>query len=119
MTRQPEVIYRARFWFDPGSGVCLWGADTATVEAFNYPIDTRRLPLTDNLRYALDALIAIFNTSIDWDYPPDPSPWSAEQWQRWRQSGDELLIRLRAELGAGWEIHDERNLDHGNLPGTG
>ena len=48
--------------------------DTATVEAFNYPIDTRRLPLTENLRYALGALIAIFNTSIDWDYPPDSSP---------------------------------------------
>jgi hypothetical protein len=105
-------------WFDPGSGVCLWGANAATVEAFGYPIDTRRLPLTDNLRYALEALIAVFNTSIDWDYPPGPSPWSAEQWQRWRQSGNELLARLRAELGTGWEIHDVRDVLHGNAPDT-
>jgi hypothetical protein len=116
MAGEKAVTYRARFMFDPGSGVCLWGADPATVEAFNYPIETRQLSLSDNLHYALEALIAVFNTSIDWDYPPDPSPWSTEQWQHWTQTGDELLDRLRIELGASWEIHDERSVHNGNLP---
>jgi len=41
----------------------------------------------------------------------------ADQWHRWQQDGDELLDRLRVELGANWEIHDERNVRNGTCPG--
>jgi len=110
------MIYCARFFCDPGSGVCLWAADPGTVAAFDYPIETARLPVSDNLRFLLEALIATFDTSLDWDNPAGPSPWSNEDRERWQQTGNEVLARLRTELGDGWDIRDERAKSNGRAP---
>ena len=49
-----------------------------------------------------------YDTSIDWDYPPDPSPWSEEDREQFQKKSDELLDELRKALGKDFEIADER-----------
>jgi hypothetical protein len=102
------MIYKFRYFFDPGSGVCLWSGDDGTRERFDYPVESRKLPLSGNLQRRLDYVVAWYDTAINWDYPPDPSPWSDEEWTRFRGETDALLGALRQALGPDFEIVDER-----------
>ncbi|HEV2461879.1 MAG TPA: hypothetical protein VGS80_26275, partial [Ktedonobacterales bacterium] len=41
--------YRIRFFFDYGSGICLWAGNALTRERFGYPIEAEHLrPLAGN-----------------------------------------------------------------------
>lgn len=96
----------ARFFFDAGSGTLLWAAPEDQAE-WDYPIDLNRLPVGPELRAELVALADRYDTSLNWDYPPDPGPWSAEEDRLFNAEVRRVLARLRAELGPEWEIHDE------------
>lgn len=93
---------RLRYFFDPGSGVCLWAGDAATREALgDYPVAATQLPLSRNTACWLAHLIAWFDTSLDWDDPGQPgSPWPPGEAARFRTAADAGLARLRAELPA-------------------
>jgi hypothetical protein len=49
--------YEIRYFFDPGSGVCLWAKNAAAREKFGYPIDHRNLGLSENTKSWLQHLI--------------------------------------------------------------
>ncbi|MFG2942533.1 hypothetical protein [Streptomyces sp. NPDC048282] len=46
-------------------------------------------------------------SSIDWAYPPDPSPWSDEEREALRRRARAALAALREELGEGRQVRDE------------
>jgi hypothetical protein len=48
---------------------------------------------------------------VNWAYPPDPWPWREPQCRQFNQATRQALGHLRAELGPGWDVHD----DHGEL----
>jgi hypothetical protein len=52
-------------------------------------------------------LAAEFSTSLNWESPADPGPWRERQCRRFNQAVHRALGRVRAELGAAWEIRDE------------
>lgn len=45
--------------------------------------------------------------ALNWDYPPDPSPWSAAERERFERAAAEVRLVLRAELGPEFEVHYE------------
>lgn len=47
-----------RFFFDAGSGVCLWAADEGTKQRYGYPVEHWDLPLSENTKRWLTYLIA-------------------------------------------------------------
>jgi hypothetical protein len=96
----------ARFFFDAGSGTLLWAAPADQAE-WGYPIDLDRLPVGPALRAELAELVARYDTSLNWEYPPDPGPWTGEEDRRFNADVRRVLGRLRAELGPAWEIRDE------------
>lgn len=99
--------YRLRFFFSPGSAVCLWSDNAAAREKWDYSIDVQQLPLPENLwRFALH-LCAWHDTSIDWDYPPGPSPWAAAERGRFNRAAQDFLSVLRGQLGDEFEVIDE------------
>lgn len=102
-----QPAYRARFFFDAGSGMVLWADNTAARETYDYPIDLDRLPISAALRDELKGLIDEYDTSLNWDYPPDPGPWREPRCRRFNQAAREALDRVREELGPTWEIADE------------
>jgi len=100
-------VYVLRFFFDYG-GTCLWAANDAARERFGYPVDPADLPIADELRSALTRACGRFDTSLDWNNPPGPSPWSKQEWEQFKRAADELLDQLRAALSAEFEVRDER-----------
>jgi hypothetical protein len=70
-------------------------------------VDTRKLPLKENTWYRARYIAAWYDTSIDWSYPPDPSPWDSSERERFNAAAQGLLAQLRQELGPDYEIIDE------------
>lgn len=94
-----------RYFFDLGSGICLWSANDAAREKFGYPVDLHDLGLPNDV--LLEAVIAWYDTSTDWRSPCDASSWSGSERARFHEASRGLLCKLRQHLGPGYEILDE------------
>ncbi|PTA68815.1 hypothetical protein [Deinococcus arcticus] len=99
---------RLRFLFDTGSGICLWAGDAATEERHGLAVEAQALPLPPELVAEVERLTTFWDTGIDWNNPGGPSPWTAEDERDFQEQADALLERLRAALGPGFEVVDER-----------
>lgn len=99
--------YRLRYFFDPGAGVCLWADNAATLERFDYPVDAEHLSLPENTWRRVLYICAWFDTSLDWNYPPNPSPWDQAERARFDLAAQQLLTLLREQLGSEYEIVDQ------------
>jgi len=98
---------KLRYFYDPGSGVCLWAADDEARAAYGYPVSLEELPLSLEARAEGDLLLALFDSSIDWNDPAGPSPWSPQQRSDFAASSGQFFARVAAELGAGFEVKNE------------
>ena len=99
--------YVLRYFFDPGSRICLWSANDDALERFGYPVEIDSLQLSQNLRSKALHLVHWYDTSIDWESPSDPSPWSHEERARFGAAAKAFLEQLREFLGGEFEIRDE------------
>nr|WP_223244243.1 hypothetical protein [Streptomyces sp. CBMA156] len=94
-----------RFFFESGSvGSVLWPEDPES--PYGCPAGLELLPLGAGLRAELTELSQWYQTSIDWDYPPDPSPWGQEEKDRFNARARAALDAVRRELGPGWAVVD-------------
>ena len=100
-------MYVLRFFFDYG-GTCLWAGNDPARERFGYPVELSDLPIPDDLRHELHLAGERFDTSLDWDNPAGPSPWSKEDEEHFTDLTDRLLDQLRMALGPGFDVRDER-----------
>ena len=71
------------------------------------PADRDELPISSSLRAELDDLVAQYDESMNWDYPPDPGPWREARCRRFNADVHAALARLRVELGPERAIQDE------------
>jgi hypothetical protein len=99
--------YQLRLFFDPGAGTCLWAGNDAARERFGYAVDASTLPMSMNTGRRVLYLCAWYDTSINWEYPPDPSPWDDAEWERFRAEVRRVLMALREQLGPEFDIVDE------------
>jgi hypothetical protein len=106
----PGDKLRLRFFFDAGSGTCLWADNDAARERFVYAVDPDELPLPTRTRERLHALLRRYDESFDPDYPPGPPSWSEEESAQFKHDASELLDALRTGLGPDFEIVDESRL---------
>lgn len=99
-----------RYFFEYGSGVCLWAGNDAARDHFgDYPIDTDALPVSANTRHWLHHLIAWYDTGLDWDDPGGGAAhWSEEERARFEQAAQEGFRCLVQELPEqDFELFDE------------
>ncbi len=103
------MTYEFRYFFDPGSGVCLWSNNEAANARYGYPVDHWELPLSENTKRWLQYLIAWFDTSLDWESPGDSDDtWSEDELNRFRAAARKGLEMLWRELPAShFSIADE------------
>lgn len=99
----PPARYALKLMFEWG-GCCLWCDSDAARDRFGVGAIDDLLPLSAATRARLDALSAWHDQSLDWSYPPDPSPWSAEERARFDASAEELRAIIQSELGPEFEI---------------
>jgi len=104
------MVLILRYFFDPGSGICLWAANDEAHQRFGYPVELDALPLSASTRLAAAELVRRFDTGIDWEYPAGPSPWTAHDEQSFLVEAREVLQRIREELGAAYDVRDELEL---------
>lgn len=95
--------YILKYWFEHG-GICLWSANDNARNKYDYPIDNRELPISKNLIDELYALEEEYHDYLDWNYPPDPSPWSEEQKQDFKNRANIAYHKLVTELGSDFEV---------------
>src|SRR5262245_2289531 len=105
-----SALYRLRFFFDPGSGICLWCDNDAAREQFGYPVSLLDLPLPESVRRRGYFVIAWYDTFADWDSSPEPLKWRQREWGAFLCAAQELLALLRARLGGDFELVDESAL---------
>jgi len=98
---------KLRFFFDAGSGVCLWAGDDATRDAFGYPVSLEALPLSEQTIQYGQELIDRFDTSIDWNNPGRESPWTERERAIFLQDAAEFHRNLNEQLGAAFEVKNE------------
>ena len=48
-----------------------------------------------------------YDTSIDWDYPPGPTPWTEAECDDFNKSAHDMIAQLTAELSVDYEIVNE------------
>jgi hypothetical protein len=101
------ATYLLRYFFDAGSGICLWSANDAAREKFDYPVELLSLELPEDLLREALGVVTLYDTSLDWSYPPNPSPWSAQEHARFNDVAQSLLLNFRQQLGPLFDIRDE------------
>lgn len=99
---------RFRFFFDTGSGICLWAGDAATEKRYGLAVEAHTLPVPPALVAETERLTDLWDTGIDWNDPGGPSLWTAQDEQSFQAQADALLERLRAALEPGFLVVDER-----------
>jgi hypothetical protein len=70
-------------------------------------ITSEQLPLSPETRQEVERLVAWYDTSLDWNDPAGPTPWSLEEGARFNRAARALLKRLRVQLGSAYEVADE------------
>ncbi|WP_160680562.1 hypothetical protein [Clostridium sp. C8-1-8] len=95
--------YVLRYWFEHG-GTCLWSVSENAKNKFGYPIDNSKLPISIDLINELYELEKEYHSFLDWDYPPNPSPWTIEQKHIFKDRANNAYLKLLSELGSNFEI---------------
>lgn len=104
-----EPLPRVRFFFDAGSGCCMWSANAAARRQLStYEINLSALPLPKTLQDEGEALIERQYTSIDWNDPYNGNPWTAEEDAAFKADVDDWLARVRLALDGKVVIDDAR-----------
>ncbi len=93
------MVYKLRFFFDPGSRTCLWADGEEARQKFGYPVLLDELPISEDLKQSLDRLISRYDTSLDWNNPPDVR-WTVQESRDFLAATQLTLGLLRSELPA-------------------
>ena len=97
-------MYIINFFFEYGDGGFLWGEDDQTKNKFGIPIDKDLLPLSKEVKCNLLNLEREYQSSINWDSPIEPSPWSDEQWNDFKKRARQAYDDLVKELGDEYKV---------------
>lgn len=100
------AMYELRFWFEHG-GICLWGMNSAAREKYGYAIESSLLPISNDLLNELNTLEEIYATYLDWDYPPNPSPWTEAEKREFIERANSVHEKLCKELGKDYFVKNE------------
>lgn len=100
--------YKLRFFIEWG-GCYLWPdtSDPYTFKKYDVgPIDPRTLGVSTALCDELDMLDDEYQSALDWEYPPNPSPWTAEHFEDFYTRLRSAYERLCQELKKHYKIED-------------
>ena len=92
-----------RLMFGWGGG-CLWCGNDATLAAFDVGPIEDKLPLSPAIQHRLTELSEWHDKALDWDYPPDPSPWSQEKRERFETAATDILSAVRSAVGPEFDV---------------
>jgi hypothetical protein len=95
--------YVIRLMFEWGGG-CIWCGNEAARQQFGVGPIENRLPLSPPIRDRLTEMTVWHDTSLNWDYPPDPGPWCSTHRENFEKAACDLLAIIQRELGPEFEV---------------
>lgn len=98
-----KTIYKVRLMFEWGGG-CIWCGNDAALERFDVGPMDEKLSLSAATLQELYTLSTWHDKALNWEYPPDPSPWSLEEFKRFESAALSMSEKLQAELGEEFEV---------------
>ena len=102
-----KPLFILRFFFDPGSGICLWAGNDLTKNKFgDYPIEPKKLPISHALKEEITKHILWYDKSLNWNSPSLPV-WNTKELEAFNASANQLLKKLRRELPNTYQVRDE------------
>ena len=94
-----------RFFFDAGSGVCLWAYDAEAKARFGYPVESEMLDIPAERRAQIEQLVTDYDDTFPWDDPasgnavePDRTMFGYEENPPFATRVRALLPKLRTAL---------------------
>ncbi|MFT8889618.1 MAG: hypothetical protein ABF904_12480 [Ethanoligenens sp.] len=93
-------------WFEHG-GTCLWSVNGPAKIKYNYPIKNEDPPISKALVDELYNLESEYHGYLDWNYPPNPSPWTSEKKDDFKNRANRVYCKLISKLGNDFEIINE------------
>lgn len=92
-------ILHLRFMFEYGEiYTCIWNT-TPTDEYDGGPMPLDNFSLSNGVKSDIIQMCEEFQTSLDWDCPQDPSPWTEKHKRDFAARSKAIYDRLVAELG--------------------
>ncbi|MEY9934520.1 hypothetical protein ABH926_009188 [Catenulispora sp. GP43] len=91
-----------RFVFSYGVDTMLWPSDMTS--PLGFPCETRLLPFSEQTRADIDRLAEWYQSSLGWDDPGGPSPWTTQESESFDAQAKALLGRIRSKLPPGWAL---------------
>lgn len=98
-----QNLYTIRLMFEWGGG-CIWCGNDAALERFGVGPIEERLSLSEETLRELGILSTWHDKALNWDYPPDPSPWSQEEFEDFEAAALAMRAKLQTELGVCFEV---------------
>jgi hypothetical protein len=95
--------YVIKLMFEWGGG-SLWCGNDAALDRFDVGDIEDRLPLSDETRRRLEELSVLHDQSLNWEYPPDPGPWTEEEHAAFERAAEEMRAVIQSELGPEFEV---------------
>ncbi|HEX6040988.1 hypothetical protein [Longimicrobium sp.] len=95
--------YELKLMFEWGGG-CLWCVNEAALRAFDVGNIEDKLPLSDKTRARLEEMSTWHDSSLNWDDPAGPGPWTPGEHEDFERAAVEVLERVRAELGPEFQV---------------
>lgn len=97
--------YVIKFFFEWGTDCCLWSGNEAAAQRYGIGAGAyEHISISDELKLTLMQLADEYQTALNWEYPPDPSPWSQTQKEDFMKRAEAAFERLTKELGDEHEI---------------
>ena len=95
-----------KFMFEYGAvDSCIWNIDPESNPiSFGSLMDLDDFPISEKLKAKLIQMCEEIQTSLDWEYPPDPSPWTKEHREDFTRRAKEAYDEFVSELGDGYEV---------------
>ena len=96
-------MYKLEFWFEHG-GSCLWSSNEESNKEYGYAVNTQKLPLSELTRKNISDLECEYHSYLNWEYPPDPSPWTEEHKRDFLRRATNVYHKIVNELGENYEV---------------
>lgn len=100
-----KELYKLKFMFDWGSGVCLWSANKCAEDKFgDYPIISSELPVSEELKEKLDELTGWHDEALNWKDPAGELLWDDTQICEFLMAAKKIYLAVCDELGEEYEV---------------
>lgn len=99
-------MYKLKLMFEWGGGTIWSDCDTSLSHFGLGPIEDT-LPISQEILLELQQLTEIHDGALDWEYPPNQSPWSVEEFENFEVKALCMLNKLKKELGIEYSIQYE------------